>query len=361
MDDLIATKLNPSSICGICKEHFTDKHVPVALPCYHILGHGCISDWLKSGHKASNTCPICRRTVFALVKDPTPPFDDNSIWRAICDQPAYQIHGFVSKVWEGISKMCRDDCRRRQYPNSSTRSSTVSPSDGVTFKVDQYLQEAIFPALQHMGRRNGGTRLFLDCHNLTRASWNSLGRPNHTQGIATPLVRLARLMSQTSGVTPQWMASVVRISLLFWNANACINNDNQDIQRVDWNYINEAAQLVSPQYFPLLHLYTFLISQTIAHGDDSSKPWPKLPHEVTNLVLHRCWKTFGRGWKGKPSTEFKNRLVIVYEEMRRLQKTEKKNPSLRNHEGEEHIVRGLWAMASWTRGKVDETVMRKRA
>jgi hypothetical protein len=102
------------------------------------------------------------------------------------------------------------------------------------------------------------------------------------------------------------------------------------------------------RYFDLLHLYTVLISQSIAHFP-APQPYPSKRHEVVNLVVERCCVKIGGsgcGWKGRPGNELKDTLVIVYEELRRYQ-IEKGRMSLRGHHEEEAVVRGIWALAAW--------------
>lgn len=72
-----------------------------------------------------------------------------------------------------------------------------------------------------------------------------------------------------------------------------------------------------------------------------------------NLVVERCCvKIGGVGcpWKGRPNNELKEKLVGVYEELRRYQ-LEKGKMSLRGHSEEENVVRGVWALAAWSGGK----------
>ena len=72
-----------------------------------------------------------------------------------------------------------------------------------------------------------------------------------------------------------------------------------------------------------------------------------------NLVVERYCSKIGVGWKGKPSDKFKDVLVGVYDELRRWQ-GEKGRMSLRGHDGEEAVMRGIWALAGWGGGRGDE-------
>jgi hypothetical protein len=122
---------------------------------------------------------------------------------------------------------------------------------------------------------------------------------------------------------------------------------------IDWRYIVEAAKLEDQQYFPLLHLYTVLISQSIAHKE-MPREWPTRRHEIMNLAVERCCRKIGGDWDGKASNEFKELLVVVFDELKRHQLDNGKL-SLRGHPGEEHVVMGLWGIATWRPGNAQPT------
>ncbi|KAF2641961.1 hypothetical protein P280DRAFT_397572 [Massarina eburnea CBS 473.64] len=327
MEALIKKELSPTESCIICTEPFSETHFPVALRCRHIIGHECITKWLLQGRGNTDSCPFCRQTIFEQVRQPR--FDDTSLWSELCEQRPERIHEFVSVLWSGIFKLCKE------HNTAETRTTD-------SFTVTEILDEVVFPALTEMARGHGG--LFHDCHSLISASWNSLGRPNTATGLAIPLVRLVRLMSQPSSVIPKWLTSLPRISLLFFRANACLPDACANIS---WTHIQEAAKLTNTRYFPLLHLYTVIMSQTLVHLEHISE-WPEKRYEIMNLVLERCVKRVGEGWEGRPGNEFKDVLVRVYKEMWRWQ-GELGNKSLRGIDGEEFVVRGFWAMAGWER------------
>jgi hypothetical protein len=259
-----------------------------------------------------------------------PTFDVPSIWKALCEQPPERLNIFISKVWSGLQGLW-------QHQSSGN------------FTVTELLDQAIIPALMQTASSDEPHRIqsrdpFLDCYNLVAASWDSLGRPDNATGLAIPLVRLARLMSSASSTIPKWLTTVSRTNHLFWKANACLDISEHDLS---WNIVNEASQNITQTYhFPLLHLYTVLISQSISHNAQPDT-WSVRRHEVMNVVVERCCKKIGGEiWSGRPSNEFQDVLVILYEELRRYQ-LEKKRLSLRGHDGEESIVRGVWALARW--------------
>lgn len=58
-----------SQVCHICKELFDDpvvdesREFAIKLPCHHIMGSECLKTWFQG----SNTCPMCRSTLFRTV------------------------------------------------------------------------------------------------------------------------------------------------------------------------------------------------------------------------------------------------------------------------------------------------------
>jgi hypothetical protein len=222
------------------------------------------------------------------------------------------------------------------------------------FTVTSVLDQAIIPALINtaLGTNAPDDRRqdsVLDCYNLVAASWDSLGRPDIATGLAIPLVRLARLIASAGAVLPKWLTTNPRANRLIWRANACLPIGEEDIS---WRYIIEASRQTESSYFPLLHLYTVLISQSITHYP-APVPYPTRRHEIMNLVVERCCAKIGGGgaaWKGRPDDELKDVLVGVYGELRRYQ-LEKGKISLRGRDGEDAVVKGIWALAGWGSGR----------
>lgn len=258
-------------------------------------------------------------------------FDGPSVWKALCEQSPERLHHLMTEMWSGLQVLWQ---RKR---------------DG-RFTVTDLLDDVIIPALLYAASpdhspRNRSSDEFMDGYGLIVASWDSLGRPDRATGLAIPLVRLARLMSGASSTLPKWLTTVPRTNRLFWKANACLGLTDPEIS---WTTIMAASDnLMTTEHFPLLQLYTMLISQSIAHNPQPIS-LPTRRHEVMNLVVERCCKKIGGDtWGGRPSNEFKDVLVVVYEELRRYQ-LEKKKLSLRGHDGEEELVRGVWALAGWS-------------
>ena len=321
MEVFINTKLHPTDVCIICSDHFSAQHLPVALPCHHIFGHECIKKWLRSGRGNTNSCPCCRHEIYNPTADPT--FDDASIWRALCEQPPERIHDFMAEIWHRVPRLFADE------PTGH-------------FSICDLLERALIPALKQAARANKDRGPFHDAYSLVVSTWNSLGRPNRATGLAIPLVRLVRLITQTSGILPKWLTTVSRTSMLFWRANACLGTSNSSTE-ISWTYLIEASRLVNPRYFPFLHMYTVLLSQDIVHS-----PSTRAGSTVQEVENRCCRKIGGEEWGARPEEGFLTSVNAVYKELARSHLQEKRL-SLRGHEEEKGIVMGLWAMAVWRR------------
>lgn len=326
MENFIKTQLRPVDECVVCTEPFSATHQPVALDCKHIFGHRCIKRWFEDGRGNNASCPVCR-LVLVPKKNTQPAFDAPSIWKRLCELPLERLHAFMGKLWIGI----RDLWKREPHGK---------------FTVNELLDKAIFPALIEAGVRvwSGSHDALTDAYNLIAASWDSLGRPNRAEGLAIPFVRLARLVSSAATTLPLYLTDLSRTSRLIWKANACLGLTEENL---NWDCIIDTSKLDSERHFPLLHLYTVLISQSIAHRSGPQKPLPTRRHEIMNLVVEKCCTKIGKAcYTGKPSNEFKDTLVFVFQELWRYQH-EQARLSLRGHAGEEIIVRGIWAIAGW--------------
>lgn len=338
MEAFITAKMRPTDQCIICSDYFSASHLPVALPCHHIFGHECITKWLRDGRGNTNSCPCCRHSIYTSTRAPS--FTDASIWTAMCELSPDRLHDFVAFLWHRVQRLFTDQ-----------------PTTTSDFSVYELLDRVLVPALSQAARDNNNRGPFHDAFSLVVSTWDSLDRPNSAHGLAIPLVRLVRLMTQTSAILPKWLTTVPRTSMLFWRANACLGTASSSAD-VSWRYLVEAAQLSNPRYFPFLHLYTVLLSQNIVH----SRQTPSGPSQEE--VAQRCCGKIGEGWGEWPDEEFLTHVVAVYMELRRHQLVEKRL-SLRGHEGEKGVVTGLWAMAMWRReggaSSMEGVALRKKA
>lgn len=329
MDQFLNTQLHPAETCIVCTEHFSESHQPVALPCKHIFGYECIKRWFKNGRGNTRACPTCRYVVVEKLSSHSA-FDVTTVWMALSEESPERLHRLMVNIWGRLQELWQ------QNPDGK-------------FTVTEMLDHAIIPALVWTARHTAISEdqeynSIQDCYNLMAASWDSLDRPDSPSGLAIPLVRLARLMSSASTILPRWLTTNPRVNRLIWRANFSLGLTEKAI---NWEFIIEAARLDNQRYFALLHLHTLLISQSITHNSQSD-PWPMSRHKTMNLVVERCCtKVGGQDWEGKPSNQFKDVLVVVYEELRRYQ-LEKRKISLRGHDGEEIVVRSIWALADWS-------------
>ncbi|KAF2729473.1 hypothetical protein EJ04DRAFT_546284 [Polyplosphaeria fusca] len=317
MEHLLTRLLNPTTACPICQLSFDEQqHAPVALACRHIFGNNCLKEWLQGGHGNIDCCPVCRDRLLADDRpEELPNFSPGEIWKGLREQSDIRLNNFMSSVWRGLQ--------------------------GDT--VLDILNDAIIPALMSAGTLREDTSInpFTQCHLLLHALYHGTG-VNTAHSLAVPLIRLARLMEHAFPLLPPHLNNRRETNMLLWNANACIPLAEDNIR---WSFLSEASTLTNDGYFPLLQLYTVLMSQNIAHHLNASH-WPKRKEDKVSMVMERCCRIIGNTWVDAPDAEFKGRLVAVYEELRRHQQ-EFGRVSLRGKEGEENIVRGLWQMAGW--------------
>jgi hypothetical protein len=332
MEALIDQRLKATETCIVCTEPFSSTHTPVALPCNHVFGHACIKKWLRDGRGNTQSCPYCRHAIIssAISTASNEEFTPESVWTALSALPQSHFATLTKHTWAAVQTQWRGRM-------------------SADFSISELTDGIVLPALRETCAVYGSSP-FIDALIFVESAWTSLkraGRSGPLTGLTIPFVRLARMMAEASGVLPKWLTSVERVNVLLWNANASLGLGSENI---DWDTMMTAATLspTSSHLFPLLHLYTMLISQNIAHSP-TPEPFPTCRHEVINLIVERCCRKIGARWTGRPGNEFKERLLYVFVELRRHQCEEGKM-SLRGHAGEENVVRGLWGMAVWKGG-----------
>ncbi|KAF2120111.1 hypothetical protein BDV96DRAFT_485652 [Lophiotrema nucula] len=313
MANRIDALFQPTTECPICQLPFnTREHAPVSLSCKHIFGHRCLLRWLKSGQGNTNCCPMCRNNVFTGEPSVDPHnVDTTTLWNALCEQPADSLNTFMSEAWKEV-----------HHAN-----------------VTNLIYDAIVPALAAASSSLQGENAFSHCILRLQISHQY----SSSNDLAVPFIRLARFMQHVFPLLQPHLHNKEYTNLMIWKANACIAIGEENIH---WTLIDEASQLcTNSRYSPLLYLYTVLISQNITHN--AQRNWSERRHERMNMVVERCCHNIGSTWVGRPSNAFKDRLVVVYEELRRHQ-LDMGRISLRGKAGEEHIVLGLWQMAVWS-------------
>lgn len=311
MENFIRTQLQATELCIICHDFFSETHTPVVLHCRHILGKQCLINWLRRGRGNTQSCPHCREKLYQ---------DTQSIlWTRLCEANPEAIQNFLLPLWESI----------RQFPEPTFHS---------------LLSVAIPPALEATVTNDANDR-FLTLLSLLAClygSYSAQAAEIGAEGLTVPFKRIIGLILSANVTVPKYMTKNRAFNVVIWKANSCMGLEDPGIL---WEYLNEASVLTNDRYMNFLWFYTILISQVIARCGTKAD-WPKRRHEKMNLVMRNCCADLAGHWDGRPSNEFKDRLVVVYEELRRCQ-IEIGKISLRGNEGEEHIVRGLWSMAGW--------------
>jgi hypothetical protein len=310
MEDYIRS-LQPIDDCHICHEPFGAGHQPTVLACKHIFGHGCILSWLQDGEGNTNSCPICRHMLFEDASG----LSNQDLWARLCQAPLAKIRKFVELVRDGA----------RRFMDRYLRGN-----------VCYAVHEIIRPALWIVASRQPYDP-FLKCH-MRLGTYTS----QQAEGLAIPFYRLLRLMDIAYAAVESHIVTRPSFNDLLWKANAYIPY-NAEI--ISWEQLTAISTRLDGQDMPLLHLFSALISQDIEQHAKTT-PIPKRRHEKMNLVVARYCNKIGMSFDGKPSNEFKDKLAIVYEELRRHQE-EYGRMSLRGDTGEKHIVKGLWQTASW--------------
>lgn len=312
--------LQATEICMICQEAFSKTHAPAVLPCKHVFGKQCVEDWLRNGRGNTDSCPYCRNTLFERT--------DEAIWLDICALPSARLHRLMTLLVENY-RICRQ-LHRGHHSHQP------------------FFDEILCPALSNMPPPLGDDALtrclarLLELHGPDGSEY-----PMHTfQGLVKPLYRLLALTYLAHKKVPQHLITNPTFSALVFKANACLDYTTS---KHNWNHLNEASSLLNDRYIHFLHLFTVFVSQDISYnGNKSPKISEMRRHEKVNFVVDAYCKgvDINRYWEGQPSNEFKDRLVSVYEELRRHQ-IDMGRISLRGNDGEETTVRGLWQTAAW--------------
>ncbi|KAF2647247.1 hypothetical protein K491DRAFT_563201, partial [Lophiostoma macrostomum CBS 122681] len=305
-------QLRPVSQCMICQSPFDETHIPVALNCKHIFGQSCLVEWLTNGSGNTGACPCCRQDLLR---------QNNNIWSALTENSDESLQAF-------LYYLCRFS-RTVNGPQISSR--------------DAY-ERVIRPALECTAESAGQASPFALSRNQLDAAYHQhrLNQAREPGGIAILFHRLTRLSFDAYRIAPLHLRASLPFNNLVWKANVCIGSASAEIS---WDHLNEASEMGNERYFDFLHLYTVLVSQHLAH-EGAKTGWPERRHERMNLVVKSCCHGIGASWIGKPTNKFKDRLALVYEELRRLQ-LDLGKISLRGGDGEEHVVRGLWQSAAW--------------
>ncbi|KAF2008946.1 hypothetical protein BU24DRAFT_359074 [Aaosphaeria arxii CBS 175.79] len=313
MEEFIRNNLAPTETCTICCEPFSEGHAPVALQCAHIFGHGCFTDWLRNGDGNTNSCPLCRAQLFEETV-----FHPYRIWGILCQENPQRLCEYMKALWQGIQ-----------------RQSHADPGNGQTL-----VQNVIWKPLWEVRDPRNENCTFRRYVRYLNDLSPQYGVLNPVDEAIIPILRLSELLACVYKRVPLYLTTSTDLAMLVWKANQSIGVREG---KVNWSLVCRAARDLDGPYFPLLHLYTVLISQYIIHGDELTT-WPTKRHEKMNYVVQNCCTMIGSSWTGYPTNHFKDQLIVVYEELRRHQK-DTGRISLRGTPSEGYIVKGLWSLA----------------
>jgi hypothetical protein len=316
--------------CSLCNRPYSANHTPAVLrACGHTFGYSCLSVILNGGDvdlrntwsdtpsisHGDTQCPKCQVPITHVDSEQTA----LSILRAISsDAPEQQnkLNTFVEQLRESVAKT-DPDVERKDYMQFFKRCYT---SDG-----DDILQKALQDAAS-----TGD--YFSPFHDAIAAS-----RGGEPQPMAFPLIRLCFLLWDVHCAIKR--KTSLAINVMLWEGNRCLGVGNPLIQ---WEDIEDATKLETPQLFPLLHCFTMLVSQALARNN-LTNPW--LGDQRLDLAQKLACEIIGPHFEGEPSEQWLYKLAIVVDELKRHQ-FEKGRKSLTGAAAEKSIVRGWWAIAN---------------
>jgi hypothetical protein len=234
-----------------------------------------------------------------------------------------KLNAFVEQLRESVAKT-DPDIERKDYLQFFKRCYT---SDG-----DDILQKALQDAAS-------AGDYFSPFHDAITASRG--GDPRH---MAFPLIRFCFLLWDVHSAIKR--KTSLAINVLLWESNRCLGVGNPLIQ---WEDVEDAANLEDPKLFPLLHCLTMLVSQALARNN-LTNPW--LGEQRLELAQKLACENIGPHFEGKPSDYWLYKLAIVVDELKRHQFEMSRKP-LTGAAAEKSIVRGWWAIAN-VEAEVDE-------
>ncbi|KAI1560863.1 hypothetical protein PtrEW7m1_011417, partial [Pyrenophora tritici-repentis] len=254
----ISRYLRVSAYCFLCNRPFSTDHAPVAIrACGHIFGYRCLSITLNGGDvdvKATWSdvsmlapkgakCPECKVPITHIESEQKA----LSILRDISSDAPDQrnrLHAFVEQLRESVAKE-DPDVEPKDYMQFFRRCYT---SDG-----DDILQKALQDAAS-------AGDYFSPFHDAITAS-----RASDPQPMGFALLRLCYLLWDAHHAMRR--KSSVSINVLLWEGNRCLGVTNPLVQ---WEDVEEAAEMEDTRLFPLLHCFTMLASQALARQNLSS-------------------------------------------------------------------------------------------
>ncbi|KAI4650348.1 hypothetical protein J4E93_002704 [Alternaria ventricosa] len=311
-------------------------HAPAALrACGHIFGYRCLSIILNGGDVDLKStwpdipsigikgaeCPECQVPITNLDSEQRALSILGDISSAIPDHRD-KLNAFVEQLRDSVAKT-DPDVERQDILHFFKKCYT---SDG-----DDILQKALQDAAS-------AGDYFSPFHDAITAS-----RGVNPQPMAFPLIRLCFLLWDAHNAIER--KTSLPINILLWEANRCLGVNNPLVQ---WEDVEEAADLENARLFPLLHGLTMLVSQALARNG-LMNPWPE--EKKLDLAQQLACECIGPHFEGKPSDVWLGKLALVVNELKRHQFEMGRKP-LAGKAAEKSIVRGWWAIAH---AEIDDT------
>ncbi|KAI4635351.1 uncharacterized protein J4E87_000301 [Alternaria ethzedia] len=332
----VSRYLQVSPTCFLCNRAFGPDHAPAALrACGHIFGYRCLSIILNGGDVELKStwpdipsigikgaeCPECQVPITNLDSEQRALSILGDISSAIPDHRD-KLNAFVEQLRDSVANT-DPDVNRQDILHFFKKCYT---SDG-----DDILQKALQDAAS-------AGDYFSPFHDAITASRGASPQP-----MAFPLIRFCFLLWDAHNAIER--KTSLAINILLWEANRCLGVNNPLVQ---WEDVEEAADLENARLFPLLHGLTMLVSQGLARNG-LMDPWPE--EKKLDLAQQFACEFIGPHFEGQPSDMWLAKLALVVNELKRHQFEMGRKP-LTGVAAEKSIVRGWWAIAH---AEVDES------
>lgn len=337
MSSNIGRYIQVSPTCFLCNRSFSPDHAPASLRAYgHIFGYRCLSiilnggdvDWkgtwsdIPSIHIDEAECPECQVSI-ANVDSEQRAFSILGDISGDAQDHRNKLNTFVEQLRESVAET-DPTIEREDFMQFFNKCYT---SDG-----DDILEKALQNAAS-VGD------YFSPFHDAIAASRGASPQP-----MAFPLIRFCFLLWDTHNAIER--KTSLAINVLLWEANSCLSVNNPLVQ---WEDVEEAANLDNRRLFQLLHGLTMLVSQALARNN-LTNPW--LGDQKLDLANKLACDCVGPHFEGKPSDPWLHKLAIVVDELKRHQFEMGRKP-LTSFVAEKSIVRGWWAIAQAEAEKSD--------
>lgn len=325
----VSSYLQVATFCFLCDRPFSTDHAPAAIrACGHIFGYQCLSVILNGGDvdlkntwsdvpgisQSSAECPECEVRITHVDSEQKAMSILSDIGNALPDRRT-ELNTFIEQLRDSVAET-ELDVDRKDHMQFFNKCYT---SDG-----DNILQKALQDAAS-------AGNYFSPFHDAIVAS-----RASDPEPMAFPLIRLCFLLWDTHHAIRR--KTSLSINVLLWEGNRCLGVGKPLIQ---WEDLEDAADLENTQLFALLHCFTMLVSQTLARNNLTS-PW--LREQKTDLARKLAQENIGPHFEGSPSDLWLRKLAVVVNELKRHQFEMGRKP-LTGMAAERSIVRGWWAIA----------------